>query len=982
MSKIDDLVNDFHKADLKQVGYKEDWARSDYIEPLFKLLGWSRLKASELTNQSTGYIRQSTQQVEGTLKEPDYGFYVDGALRFFVEAKKPAVNLAKDKGPAFQLRRYSWNARHPIGITTNFRELCVYGTRRQPEPTDGARVGRIEYLTCDEFADRWEWLEAHLALGAVRFGSLERLEGEAATAKKTKPVDSAFLNDMEDWRSILAEEIHFQNPSLSTRTLNMSVQTLIDRLVFLRIAEARGLEDAGELEGIANQPSELYQSLVGVFNKADKRYNSGLFHFRNEAGRGKPDTITPSLTIRDAALRRVLRRLVPSETPYDFRALPVEILGHAYERFLGNVIEVGNNNDIIVSPKPWVKKANGIYYTPKFVVDYIVRSTLNALLQNKSVPEAEQIRIVDPACGSGSFLIAAYDYLLDWHLVRYLKNPKYKSRITAPSGSVPRLTTNARKAILINNIFGVDLDEQAVEVAKLSLLLKVVEGEAQLSFNIELPDLDRNIRRGNALFDTDYFATTGAPATEAGVYEVAPFHWPDEFPMVFQGDDPGFDAVIGNPPYYSVDATWGKSDTRLKYLKSAYPEVYNDKTDILFYFIKRALDISRGEVGLIVSRAFLEAFKADKLRAWITQTAGVREILDFRNAVVFPGVGITTAVVRLTKRPIRTRVVMRRLVTNELPLGITADRLGDERLFRSIETTQSNFGSRPWTFGDEDVMAIVKKLDKAGTAVRDMLHIGQGMQTGANTVFASLPQSLVDELLGEDLLYLRATNTDIRRWVIEDRKDYILYLEDYEHFNDLPNPVQNYLNSCAAQLMSRKAYERGDCQWWQYTWPLHKEYFSGEKIFCPYLAGENRFAIDADQTFLGLTDTTVLYSDKEVEDLRYIAGLLNSQLLTFRLWHSAKLKSNGIREYFANAVGLLPIVRLKATDSRYKDVLGQVDKATSAARERMNSGSPAFRKTKQLTIQAAEEEIDKIVMNIYGLTDREAEVVYETLSNS
>jgi hypothetical protein len=475
-----DLVADFlHSPVVKAVGYKEDWVRSDYIEPLFDALGWERLNPAHLTNLSTGYIREIPLESSDSAQAPDYGFYVNGQRRFYVEAKKPLVNLATDQKPAYQIRNYGWSAQDDIGILTDFEEFAIYDCRIQPESTDGAKVGLLDYLTCNQFEDRWESLIDLLSPTAVTNGALEEYVGSYKSKKKLIPVDLAFLGEIEGWRLELAKAILGEN-DLPERTLSQIVQSLIDRLVFLRIAEARGLESEGTLRSVLDA-SPIYPALFKLFEQADTRYNSGLFHFKPEAGRDEPDLLSSKITLADDALRSMVDRLTADDSPYRFSVIPTDILGQIYERFLGREIRI-SENEIVIEEKPEFRKSGGVYYTPGYVVEYIVAETLGPILAGKSVNQANSIRVVDPSCGSGSFLIAAYQYLLDWYQQKYSQYKRPADRVrylmTGADGRL-RLRLEERKRILLNNVFGIDIDAQAVEVAKLSLLLKVIEGETQ-----------------------------------------------------------------------------------------------------------------------------------------------------------------------------------------------------------------------------------------------------------------------------------------------------------------------------------------------------------------------------------------------------------------------------------------------------------------------------------------------------------------------
>ena len=275
-----------------------------------------------------------------------------------------------------------------------------------------------------------------------------------------------------------------RNPGISQRDLNFAVQRTIDRIVFLRICEDRGVEPYGTLQSLLNAPN-IYRRLGELFQRADDRYNSGLFHFTPEKDRPEPpDELTLSLSIDDKPLKELLQTLYFPDSPYEFSVFPAEILGQVYEQFLGKVIRLTEGHRAKVEEKPEVRKAGGVYYTPSYIVDYIVENTVAELLQKKMPAQASSLRVLDPACGSGSFLLGAYEHLLSWHRDWYVDNdPEKHARRRNPPlyrgmAGDWRLTTAEKKRILLNNIYGVDIDPQAVEVTKLSLLLKVLEGES------------------------------------------------------------------------------------------------------------------------------------------------------------------------------------------------------------------------------------------------------------------------------------------------------------------------------------------------------------------------------------------------------------------------------------------------------------------------------------------------------------------------
>ena len=562
-------------------------------------------------------LHEASVEVEGKAKAADYAFRAGDKTMFFVEAKKPSVNIGENPEPAFQLRRYGWSAKLPVSLLTDFEQLAVYECRSKPAKTDKASFGRIKLYHYSEYIDKWDEIAAVFSWDAVLQGAFEQFAERSKGKKGTAQVDDPFLDEIERWRDMLARVIALRNPSIrNERDLNYAVQLTIDRIIFLRIGKDRGIEPEGQLQSIGNPAAigrgngqQVYAELVALFRRADMRYNSGLFHFTDEKNQSSdPDTLTLDLQIDDKVLKDILRNLYYPESPYVFTYLSADILGQVYEQFLGKVIRLTAGHQAKVEEKPEVRKAGGVYYTPTYIVKYIVENTVGKLVDGKTPGQVANLKVVDPACGSGSFLLGAYQYLLDWHLDWYThNNPEKWARGKEPalapsalSGTSPksapnsgpeafspadlgeagrgsgnwRLTTAEKKRILLNNIHGVDIDAQAVEVTKLSLLLKVLEGESgQLSLGFErvLPDLGENIKCGNSLIGPEYYEGQQLGLglfDEEEQYRVNAFDWKQEFGQVFvQG---GFDAVIGNPPYIRIQAMKEFAPTDVEYYNYRY----------------------------------------------------------------------------------------------------------------------------------------------------------------------------------------------------------------------------------------------------------------------------------------------------------------------------------------------------------------------------------------------------------------------------
>jgi hypothetical protein len=539
--------------------------------------------------------------------------------------------------------------------------------------------------------------------------------------------------------------------------------------------------------------------------------------------------------------------LAISEPPWAqaMRRMPADAIGLVYESLLGSSA-----------------RRLGAVYTPAPLVRYVVRGALQRV-------SAAPVRILDPACGGGFFLLEAARALaergLSW------------SRV-------------------LERLYGAEVDPCAASLARIALSLEAGVDPASA------PD---QVACGDAVL---------SPAR--GLERFAPLSWKERFPEVLETG--GFDAVVGNPPYFGVDAIYGRKDPRLAALRAQYPEIHTDKTDLSYYFLARALQLSRGVVSFVVSRAFLEAYKAQKLRLHLAGHGAPAEVIDFRSARIFARAGVSICILTLDRQAAHRPFIAYRLRVRSLPEGELDRQLADRALFDSVSLERERLGAAPWVLSPNGEEAVHRAIDARGEPLGDVLVVGQGMQTGLNAAFAGLRRADVERLgLAPAQVFQRASNSDLSPFAIRDRAEFVLYPEACADFRDLPLGAQRHLASHRAALERRAAFLRGNCDWWRFSWPLHRAlYRARRRILCPFIAPANAFALDAEDRFLSLTDTTVLFDNGQREDLRYLLGLLNSPVLEFRFRALGKLKGAGLYEYFWNSVSKLPIRRIDFSDAR------------------------------------------------------------------
>ena len=684
-SRIVELVELFERniESYKSNNFNETQVRREFLDPFFTELGWDVENKRGYAEAYKDVIHEYSQKTADSVEAPDYCFRIGGTRKFFIEAKKPSVNLKNDIHPAFQLRRYAWSAKLPLSILTDFEEFVVYDCRIPPKKNDKASTARVIYYNYKDYIEKWNDIESIFSREAVLKGSFDKYAETNKSKRGTAEVDDTFLKVIEEWREFLARNIALRNSNLTTRELNYAVQKTIDRIIFLRICEDRGIEEYGQLLNVLNG-ANVYKRMIQIFTRADEKYNSGLFHFEIEKGRAEsPDELTPQLEIDDKILKEIIKNLYYPESPFEFSVLPADILGQVYEQFLGKVIRLTEGHHAVIDDKPEVKKAGGVYYTPTYIVKYIVENTLGKILtppssslspesdslekgrsSKVSTPKAvSKIKVLDPACGSGSFLIEAYQYLLDWHLKIYTSNEETIQKslfcknpvIYQAANGEYRLTTAERKRILLNNIYGVDIDSQAVEVTKLSLLLKVLEGESEESLNAQLrmfheralPDLGDNIKCGNSLIGPDFYNQMEMQfLDDEEKLRINVFDWDTEFKEIM--DKGGFDVVIGNPPYVRQELLGKFKD----YFESNY-KVYNGTADLYSYFIERAVNLLKkdGYFSYIVSNKWIRANYGIQLRDWMKKQ-NLSELVDFGDLSVFKPATTYPCIITIRKNSI------------------------------------------------------------------------------------------------------------------------------------------------------------------------------------------------------------------------------------------------------------------------------------------------------------------------------------------
>lgn len=864
----------------KEEQYQEGFLRDIFVnilgytinpEPNFNLITEKRNESSDKKNT----------------RKADAAIIIDNKTKCVIELKGcNTTNLNKVVSQVLDYKGHHSGCRYMV--ISNFAKLRFY-------IDDATKFIEFDLFNLDY--DNFEKLYTLLAYEQIK-ADIPALIKEQSISRE-EDITKKFYKDYSDFKNALFDNICELNPSFDKLELFTKTQKLLDRFLFIFFCEDKGLLAPNSMDGILERYKKLkrwdeYKPLYDLIKKffawIDTGFKNGHFDiFAYNGGLFKTDDLLDNLKISDDLLQKHCKKLAD----YNFDSeISVDILGHIFEHSISE-IEI-KQNELKGIQKADKRKKDGVFYTPAYITKYIVESTLGTLCEakknelgindadfadinaNKRKDKISKIailkkyreflfglKICDPACGSGAFLNATLKFLKAEHqLIDEMENNFY--------GTPLQLNYNDNK-ILENNIYGVDINSESVDIAKLSLWLNTAKkGE-------KLTTLTDNIKCGNSLISDE-------------------FDWQKEFPKVFENG--GFDVIIGNPPYFNVQ-TLGAGSSYVKYLQENYTDIWQDKSDILFYFIDKALEISKNKIGFIISNAFLFSDKAQKLRAKILKSKRFSHIVNFEKQKIFADAGITTCMVFFENNPKPFKA-----------MNLKDDKLSEIEISNFIENKNNFFNvalkeNSVFALVDDNIAKINKKIDGNHKLLRNILKIGSGMQTGLNEIFCFdyYPKEFPKEFIKK-----RMCGENIERYNLLSKDEYILYFENVENFDDLPQSIKEHLNNNKEKLSQRAQIKRSPTSsWWKYTFTMHKEFYNLPKIWCSYRCKSNKFVLDESSDFIGLTNTTVIFGTDPEISLKYILCLLNSSTLNFRYKSIGKQTGSGVFEYVPNAVEKLPI---------------------------------------------------------------------------
>ena len=928
--------------------YTEADTRRVFIMPLFQALGWDVYSREE--------VAEEVKAVSGRV---DYVFKLRGVSQFYLEAKALRAELTK---PEYikQAITYAYNKGITWAVLTDFEGLQVYN----------AQTGRLFInLAYDNYLKNFDdlWLLSRESLESNVLN--EKAEKYGALPPKLG-IEQRLYNQLRQWREELFTQLYHYNPNLSFNQVDEVIQRLFNRLIFIRTCEDRRIEDKVLLGALREWRSsagkgELVEVLRHIFREYDGYYDSDLF----------APHVVDQVFIESTAIEGIINGLyeIPGGiASYDFSLIDADVLGAVYEQYLGHVATVVKQRakeaqirmdlgypvepTFELTAKKERRKEHGIYYTPRFITNYIVKETVGRFLQESSYNEILNMKILDPACGSGSFLIRAYDELLNYHAYRRSK-------------SVPELDQYERLPILTRNIFGVDLDMQAVEIARLNLLLR------SLAKRETLPSLADNIRQGNSLI-------SGTQEELKGYFgdnwqKKKPFNWEQEFKDIMARG--GFDVVIGNPPYVGFHGFMDQKD----YLKDVY-ESAQGRFDVYLPFIERGVSLLKegGLLSFICPTNFMKRQHGQALRKFLKSTCKILQIVDFQDQKIFEQALNYTGIFILEKsKPASKHLIM-----------YIPERIGGEQLFIEQDTLQDD----GWIFRHKTYEQIVAKIEaQANMTLGELTEgISEGIVTGKNQVFF-LPVDIANKLgLEKELLKPAIQGRQIQRYFHEPPEHVVIYpyRSKENHTELIPEedlarlfPIAwEYLLSRKHNLTGRKYFDKSAKAWYELWCERTFSQQATNKIIVPELASCNKFAYCEKSIFYLDTVCGILLKSKDTKAYLYLLGLLNSSLLEFYYKKTTVPKAGGFYIYKTMFLKRLPIrcidFRNPTENKIHDDLVAQVDKMLELNKRLAPVRDTPCNERDELLreISRTDSEIDNLVYDLYGLTEEERKIAEES----
>jgi hypothetical protein len=994
------LISEFEELDRAALTAPESEATArSWVEKLLLVFGWNAADPRQVRQEYTIRGREVRRlRREGTShRRPDYALKVGDERILYIDVKRFDVSIAEDEAVAFQVRSYGWSAGFTVSYACDFEEVAIWDCRHKPEADDDARVARILCLRYPQYLEHFDLLWDYLSRDALVAGSIQKRHPPDQRLRGAEPLDVAFEARLSEWRVALAKSILRYGRTRDAEIISGAAQRILDRIVFLRICEEIGLEEFGALNAMVNDDDGFWPLFMEAHEKRYRKvYDGLLFPNRQEDDPTGVEQHLRQWWLKGRVFEPIVRGLY-SPNPYRFDAVPLELLGGIYERFLGKRLRVVGNN-VTDEFKPEHQRTKGAVYTPPWVVRRVVTGTLGPLTGEADPEAVLGLRILDPACGSGGFLLGVFDHLegaiLDW--ARAHPRSAHRERFVLDDADGLRLTAETARRIIDGCLYAVDIDPNAVEVARMSLALRYLERAAG-----DLPDeprdvlkgIGRNIRQGNSLVGPDI---AGLGLQPDRVRATMPFAWTDRvhgFGSVLA--DGGFHAVVGNPPYIEVKRYKEWMPEMYAYLKEAgrYVTADTGKTDISMPFIEQSVRQLRagGRLGFIIQNRFFKTEYGESARRWLRKGKWLQHVEDFRDLQVFPGRTTYTALLILqggsSEFEYRTYA------------DLTAAQIDAPSATARIQVAQLDDG--PWSLDQPDLMAVHAELAQRHKTIGEHreLEISVGLQTLYGKLYQLRPVKVtaravrgVNGLGAEVVLERKALrplcrNRGFYPFRTDNADAWVVFPYDVEHgrakeilwpeFKRRFPKTAAYLEDNRSTLKKTVEVPEGRDRWHLYLYPKNLVQQTRPKVLFPSTIEDTVAAVDAEgEVYQDNVRMNSLSVGASGLDLHAVGAVMNSSLFSALARVKAGLSDAGWRQFnrqFAELVPF-PLAALKTSPiaTRLSRLGGLIAAQQDQLRQAQGEGQ---QQAVRATLSSLWTDLDEAVEQLYGLTAEQRKVI-------
>ena len=888
--------------------------------------------------------RETKTKLDGQKADGVLGFFdADGKkdVRAVIELKGAKVSLdvrqkrtSDTRTPVEQAFNYApkYGKNCQWVIVSNYKEIRLYRSNDMTE----YQVFFLEKLKDDLEFKKFIYILSFYALVGTEKKKAKTIELSEEYQKNQAEIEKKFYNEYKNIRLHIFENMRKNNPAVNENTIIEKVQKLLDRFLFICFCEDKGLLpneifyktlEKGKNFG---DVFEVFKMLCNWINLGNSREN--ISHFNG--GLFKNDDVLESLYV-DNEVFEEMKKI----SEYDFDSeLNENILGHIFEQSISDIEDLKKElNGEEFDKKKGKRKKDGIFYTPKYITKYIVENSIKNWLDDKrkelgedKLPELSEadfeikysskksderiysknykkhiefwtkyreavknIKIVDPACGSGAFLITAFEYLLNYN--NYLNDKIFDLTGTKD------LFSDTTKEILQNNIFGVDLNKESVEITKLSLWLKTADK------NKTLATLENNIKCGNSLID------------DAEIAGELAFDWEKEFPQVFENG--GFDVVVGNPPYVRVQGLKENYLEQTKYYEKNYVSA-TGSYDIYALFMEKGFKLinKNGLVSFILPHKFLVTDFGSGIRKFFVEKRAVESLLHFGSELVFSEASTYTCIVTLSKKN-KGKILFKKISPNKISETFKWDKMDYNLL-----------SNKNWDLQSEEIYNLIKKLKKQPYTVEEVFKsIFQGIATSLDDVYVfegkeegniikgynkkfdyefEIEKELVKPILGGKEVS-KYCNMKIKNYVLfpYHRINNKMEIVDIKYIeNNLPL-TKKYLENFEKEIKGREKGKMSNRQdWYAYIYPKNLEKFDSSKIMTREISLGCNMTYDSEGKIYHNTKVYSFVKNKKfnVDDKFYLA-LLNSKVMWFFIKNTGSEYSGGYYVFKTNYLKPFPL---------------------------------------------------------------------------